>query len=424
MEQAEYFELNRKLSNFYVKEISPALNLLNKKRKQKAIVLFLCIALLISFALCFVSIAIPKLFLCLVLIIISLVIAIKISFKKFRITYLSFKLEDDFKRRFMDDFVKLFGNLHWRKYGINDDTAILLSNKKIANIVQKHNVTITENNKVVNLNLDFYKNIEKVKSLDLFNLAALSIDDCICGSYKNVPFSIIEAKTISKLSILSGVLTGFLLFYPIILVILILGLIGIIIIISHYYQLIDTLVKFGLPKPMSVILSASIFIFGIKFIIQLLINKLMSWAGKFRGIIVEFAMNKNFEGQTIILDNSQDGRNVSINKKKYSVVQLEDIEFMKKYTVYSTNQIEARYLITTAFIDRLKNIKTKFKTKYIRVAFKDDKIVIALHTDRDMFKMANMTSDTGKQTFIALFEEIVSVLDFINQLKLNKKLGL
>ena len=38
--------------------------------------------------------------------------------------------------------------------------------------------------------------------------------------------------------------------------------------------------------------------------------------------------------------------------------------------------------------------------------------------------MANMTSDTGKQTFIALFEEIVSVLDFINQLKLNKKLGL
>ena len=78
MEQAEYFELNRKLSNFYVKEISPALNLLNKKRKQKAIVLFLCIALLISFAVCFVSIAIPKRFLCLVLIIISLVIAIKI----------------------------------------------------------------------------------------------------------------------------------------------------------------------------------------------------------------------------------------------------------------------------------------------------------------------------------------------------------
>ena len=211
---------------------------------------------------------------------------------------------------------------------------------------------------------------------------------------------------------------------PIILVILILGLIGIITIISHYYQLIDTLAKLGLSKPMSVILSASIFIFGIKFIIQLLINKLMSWAGKFRGIIVEFAMNKNFEGQTIILDNSQDGRNVSVNKKKYSVVQLEDIEFMKNYTVYSTNQIEARYLITTAFIDRLKNIKTKFKTKYIRVAFKDDKIVIALHTDRDMFKMANMTSDTGKQTFIALFEEIVSVLDFINQLKLNKKLGL
>lgn len=195
-------------------------------------------------------------------------------------------------------------------------------------------------------------------------------------------------------------------------------------IITKYYALIDFLAKFGIPKVASVVISAAVFVLAIKLVIQLVINLLKPYMGYFRGVIVEFAMNKNFEGHTIILDNSNDGRKVKIDKNKFSEVKLEDVEFAKNYTVYSTNQIEARYLITTAFIDRLKNLKTKFNSKYIRVAFKDEKIVIAVHTDRDMFNMSEMFEKSERETFMKLFDEISSVLDFIDQLKLNSKLGL
>ena len=97
---------------------------------------------------------------------------------------------------------------------------------------------------------------------------------------------------------------------------------------------------------------------------------------------------------------------------------------MSMYKIYSTNQIEARYVLTTAFIERFKNLKTTFKAKYTRLAFKDNKIVVAIHTGRNMFKFADVISDVGRQTFIDLFNEIYSVLDIAEQLKLDQKLGL
>ena len=59
----------------------------------------------------------------------------------------------------------------------------------------------------------------------------------------------------------------------------------------------------------------------------------------------------------------------------------------------------------------------------MRVAFQDDKIVILLQTGRDMFQMAGKSAIT-KETFVQLMDEIISVLDIVDILKLNNKLGL
>ena len=135
-------------------------------------------------------------------------------------------------------------------------------------------------------------------------------------------------------------------------------------------------------------------------------------------------MNKDFEGHTFILDRTFKSNDIKIDTSKYEEVVLEDAEFMSMYKIYSTNQIEARYVLTTAFIERFKNLKTTFKAKYTRLAFKDNKIVVAIHTGRNMFKFADVISDVGRQTFIDLFNEIYSVLEIAEQLKLDQKLGL
>ena len=43
---------------------------------------------------------------------------------------------------------------------------------------------------------------------------------------------------------------------------------------------------------------------------------------------------------------------ISDNKRK-----LEDIYFNKQFNVYSDDEVETRYLLTTAFMERLSNLK-------------------------------------------------------------------
>ena len=143
----------------------------------------------------------------------------------------------------------------------------------------------------------------------------------------------------------------------------------------------------------------------------------------FNGLIVEVDMKKNFNGHTFIIEKNNIEK-FYIKEENFQEVILEDVEFNREYNVYSQDQIEARYILTTAFIERLKNIKKICNAKYVRVAFKDKKIIIAIHTNKNMFQLADLISDIGEKTFVQSFEEICSILEIIDTLKLNDNLGL
>ena len=146
-------------------------------------------------------------------------------------------------------------------------------------------------------------------------------------------------------------------------------------------------------------------------------------SGPFTGLAIELSMNKKFKGHTIFIDNSRQGKKVPIDKK-FESVSLESVDFHKKYTVYSTDQIEARYMLTSSMIERLLNLEFTFRAKYIRGSFKDNKLILIIHTNRDMLEMGSNFKEAKLKTFTQLFEEIVSILKIIDQFKLDEKTGL
>ena len=227
-----------------------------------------------------------------------------------------------------------------------------------------------------------WKNIEFIKSWKILNNPISAIDDYITGEYKGINLKICDINTsLFRIEFLAGEVffTGlFMCFYFI-----------------------------WLPV---VLLSSAVFF------IKHLTSK------SFNGVFIELDMNKKFEGQTFILEKDNIKDNLTLSKT-YEKVNLEDSEFAQEFCVYSQNQIEARYILTTSMIDRLKKLKEIYKAEYIRAAFKDEKIIIMIQTGRDMFQMAGKSQIT-KETFIQLFDEITSVLDIIDILKLNEKLGL
>ena len=71
-------------------------------------------------------------------------------------------------------------------------------------------------------------------------------------------------------------------------------------------------------------------------------------------------------------------------------VNLEDVVFKKRFKVYSNSQIEARVLLSPAFMDRLKNMQTAFGNSNIRCSFFDSSLIIAIETNKRLFEVGNL----------------------------------
>lgn len=107
-------------------------------------------------------------------------------------------------------------------------------------------------------------------------------------------------------------------------------------------------------------------------------------------------------------------------------MNLEDPDFNKKYIVTTEDQVEGRYLITTGFMDRFKNLQTAFGTKNIECAFFDNKIMLALHTNKDFFELSGGLFHSLKhpKQVKSFYEETTAIYDIIDYFKLDEKTGL
>lgn len=145
----------------------------------------------------------------------------------------------------------------------------------------------------------------------------------------------------------------------------------------------------------------------------------------FQGVIVDFDFKKKTKGHTLIFENNKENRLVElILTSSYEKVKLEDVEFNKKFSVYTTDQIEARYILTTGLMERLNQLKQCFKSKYIRASFLDGKFIIAIQSEEDLFKLGSLTKGIKKEFYQKAITEMDSILNITENLKLDNEIGL
>ena len=142
----------------------------------------------------------------------------------------------------------------------------------------------------------------------------------------------------------------------------------------------------------------------------------------FDGVIVRLDMNKNFKGNTVIRPDSMFHTSPSSNLRHTT---LEDVVFEKKFDVYTDDEVEARYLITPSFMERLNNMKVAFAAEQVSCAFYEKNLFVALHTSQDLFSLCSLLKpvNDGRQ-FFQMFEEILSIIKLIDYFKLSQNIGL
>ncbi len=150
----------------------------------------------------------------------------------------------------------------------------------------------------------------------------------------------------------------------------------------------------------------------------------------FRGVVLKLDTKRSYTGTTLILQNKFHRKSFLRNliapvQDGLDTVILEDADFMKEYSVYSSDQVEARYILTPSFIERIKQISFAFDAKTIDISIVNNQIWIAVKTNKDMFKLGRLTKAVfDLEGYKKAVNEVASILELIDELKLDVNIGL
>ena len=104
-------------------------------------------------------------------------------------------------------------------------------------------------------------------------------------------------------------------------------------------------------------------------------------------VMVSYSVNKNFKGETVIKSVSEGPKSSLPSKQK---VLLEDPVFNENFTIFSDDQVEARYLLTTAFMERLlvfqKDHKCKVSVLFDNTINPKSNVFLSLSFGKDFLK--------------------------------------
>lgn len=139
----------------------------------------------------------------------------------------------------------------------------------------------------------------------------------------------------------------------------------------------------------------------------------------FDGLMMEVDMNKNFTSHTII---RPDKTYISFGGHLKRVA-LEDPEFEKEFDVYSTDQIDSRYILTTAFMQRLLEFK-RTVNKRIEVVFLEQKAYFFINYGEDKFELPLNESVLEMKHYQNILLDLARMLKIVDALKLEQKIGM
>lgn len=148
----------------------------------------------------------------------------------------------------------------------------------------------------------------------------------------------------------------------------------------------------------------------------------------FDGIFVVADFNKNFKGKTYVLPDKNDKTYSNFlifgeqKKNRFGeLVKLEDVEFEKNFAVFSDDQIEARYILSTSLMQRILQFKLK-TMKDIRLGFANSNVYIAIPFRQYLFEPRLFGKIVSFENVAAYFEIISLTTNIVDDLNLNTRI--
>lgn len=157
-----------------------------------------------------------------------------------------------------------------------------------------------------------------------------------------------------------------------------------------------------------------------RFQVEVLKNQAFNYS-IFRGLFFRAKFNKFTKFVTVIQPNIMRVNVSSINHGKKQLVKLEDSKFDKYFRVYSENQVNARYILSTNLMEKLVDFRQKAH-KNIYVSFVDDTIYFAIEYPDGLFEANLYRSMLSFAPLQEYFEAIQLMLGLVKELNLDREI--
>lgn len=135
----------------------------------------------------------------------------------------------------------------------------------------------------------------------------------------------------------------------------------------------------------------------------------------FLGRIFKFTFNKEFEGFLQVLESGSPKSN-----RPFKKVELESIDFNKKFKTFATTELSAFYVLTPDIMEAIMKLEQRNPGR-IGMSFSGDDLYIAINNNIDTFelKMFRKIDDSVVEEFK---QDLLVIKDVIVALKLNNNL--
>jgi hypothetical protein len=144
----------------------------------------------------------------------------------------------------------------------------------------------------------------------------------------------------------------------------------------------------------------------------------------FDGLFILLSMNKRFLGKTIVKRDRGLMNWANKPPEELEKVNLEDPRFEADFEVYASNQIEARYLLTPSFMERLQGLSNLFGGADIQASFYNQNLLLMIPLKKRYFSTGSIFQPaTFTEEIQSILEEMNLIFKIIEELKLHEKTG-
>lgn len=135
----------------------------------------------------------------------------------------------------------------------------------------------------------------------------------------------------------------------------------------------------------------------------------------FLGRVFHFTFNKPFEGYLQVLESGS-----PLSNRGYKKVEMESVDFNKKFRTFSTNDLSAFYVLTPDIMERIMDLEKSHPGR-IGFSFTGENLYIAINNNKDTFEL-KMFKPVDDQMIDEFKKDLLAVKEIVLLLKLNNKI--